>query len=46
MRNCIARGKIKAIGVSNFKPHHLEEIMEGATVMPMVNQIEFHPGWT
>lgn len=39
-------GKIKAIGVSNFKPHHLEEIMEGATVMPMVNQIEFHPGWT
>lgn len=36
-------GKIKAIGVSNFKPHHLEEIMEGATVMPMVNQIEFHP---
>lgn len=39
-------GKIKVIGVSNFKPHHLEEIMEGATVMPMVNQIEFHPGWT
>ncbi len=36
-------GKIKAIGVSNFKPHHLEALME-TEVKPMVNQIEFHPG--
>ena len=36
-------GKIKAIGVSNFKPHHLKALME-AEVKPMVNQIEFHPG--
>ncbi len=36
-------GKIKAIGVSNFKPHHLAALMK-TEVKPMVNQIEFHPG--
>lgn len=39
-----AQGRIKAIGVSNFMPHHLKPLMENAKVMPMVNQIEFHPG--
>lgn len=38
-------GKIRAIGLSNFLPHHIEELMEGAKVKPMVDQIEFHPGW-
>ena len=37
-------GRIKAIGVSNFMPHHIERLMEKATVKPAVNQIEFHPG--
>ena len=37
-------GKIKAIGVSNFLPHHLKALME-TEVKPMVNQIEFHPGY-
>ena len=36
-------GKVRAIGVSNFKPHHLKALME-TDVRPMVNQIEFHPG--
>ena len=36
-------GKVRAIGVSNFKPHHLKALME-TEVRPMVNQIEFHPG--
>lgn len=36
-------GRIKAIGVSNFCPHHLEALMR-TEVKPMVNQIEFHPG--
>lgn len=40
-----AEGKIRAIGLSNFLPHHIEELMEEAKVKPMVNQIEFHPGW-
>ena len=37
-------GKIKAIGVSNFLPHHLEPLVAGCEIIPMVNQIEFHPG--
>lgn len=37
-------GKIKAIGVSNFMPHHLKSLME-TEVKPMVNQIEFHAGF-
>ncbi|GAB5523399.1 MAG: aldo/keto reductase YtbE [Roseivirga sp.] len=36
-------GKAKAIGVSNFQVHHLEELMAGAKIMPMVNQVEIHP---
>lgn len=39
-------GKIKAIGVSNFQIHHLEELMEDASIMPMVNQVERHPRLT
>jgi diketogulonate reductase-like aldo/keto reductase len=38
-------GKIKAIGVSNFRRHHLEPLMDHAKIQPMVNQIEFHPGY-
>ena len=37
-------GLCRAIGVSNFKPHHIEELRAaGATVMPQVNQVECHP---
>lgn len=36
-------GKVKAIGVCNFKIGHLEELMKTAKIMPMVNQIEIHP---
>ena len=36
-------GRIRAIGVSNFLPHHLAALMK-TEVPPMVNQIEFHPG--
>ncbi len=38
-----ATGRIKAIGVSNFLQHHLEELFLFAQVRPAVNQIEFHP---
>lgn len=37
-------GRIRAIGVSNFLPHHLQALMQ-TEVPPMVNQIEFHPGY-
>ena len=43
MEDLYKQGKIKAIGISNFKVHHIEEIMENCEIKPMVNQIEFHP---
>lgn len=36
-------GRVKAIGVSNFQIHHLEDILADAQIKPMVNQIELHP---
>lgn len=36
-------GKIKAIGVSNFLVHHLEDLLSTAKIVPAINQIEYHP---
>ncbi|GMX62852.1 aldo/keto reductase YtbE [Paenibacillus elgii] len=36
-------GRVKAIGVSNFQIHHLEDLMKDAEIKPMVNQVELHP---
>jgi len=36
-------GRIRAIGVSNFLRHHLEDLLQSAEIVPMVNQMEFHP---
>lgn len=36
-------GKVKAIGVSNFKEHHLQELAEFATITPAADQIESSP---
>ena len=35
--------KIRAIGVSNFLKHHLEDLLLSVEIVPMVNQMEFHP---
>ncbi len=35
--------KVRAIGVSNFLQHQLEDLLQSASVIPMVNQMEFHP---
>lgn len=35
-------GRVRAIGVSNFKRHHLEELLEHARIKPMIDQIEAH----
>ncbi|MEV7604429.1 aldo/keto reductase [Paenarthrobacter sp. NPDC089322] len=43
METLYREGKIRAIGVSNFQPGHLEELMQKAEVVPAVNQIELHP---
>ena len=44
MMELYKEGRIRAIGVSNFMPHHLKALME-TEIIPMVDQIEFHPGW-
>lgn len=36
-------GKVRAIGVSNFQIHHLEELKKQELMQPMINQIETHP---
>jgi len=41
-----ASGRARAIGVSNFQPHHLRRLHEQTQVPPAVNQIELHPFFT
>ncbi|WP_409276038.1 aldo/keto reductase [Neobacillus sp. SCS-31] len=36
-------GRVKAIGVSNFHIHHLEDLLKDAEIKPMINQVEYHP---
>lgn len=43
MEEIYRTGRVKAIGVSNFLKHHLEDLLTAAEVTPMVNQMEFHP---
>lgn len=45
MEELVKEGKIKNIGVSNFWPEHLEPLLETAEIKPVINQIEFHPGY-
>lgn len=37
------KDRVKAIGVSNFHIHHLEELLKDAEITPMVDQVEYHP---
>ncbi|MGR6898295.1 aldo/keto reductase [Rummeliibacillus sp. TYF-LIM-RU47] len=39
-------GRVKAIGVSNFQVHHLEDLMKDAEIKPVINQVELHPRLT
>lgn len=36
-------GKARAIGVSNFQIHHLEDLLETCSIVPAINQVEYHP---
>jgi len=44
MEQLYEEGKIRSIGVSNFTPKYLEPLMDSAVILPMVDQIEIHPG--
>jgi diketogulonate reductase-like aldo/keto reductase len=43
MEELLDNGAARAIGVSNFTVHHLEDLMLNASIIPMVNQFELHP---
>ena len=43
LETLLADGKVRAIGVSNFTVEHLRTLLDRATVVPAVNQIEVHP---
>jgi len=43
MEHLYRQKRIRAIGVSNFMQHHLEDLLGTAKIVPMVNQMEFHP---
>lgn len=45
MEELYEEGKIRAIGLSNFLPKHIDALLKTAKIMPMVDQIEFHPGF-
>ena len=46
MEELYQKGKVRAIGVSNFWLHHLEYFLPKINIMPAVNQVEFHPELT
>ena len=46
MEELYEAGKIRAIGISNFRPHHIDAILKTAKIKPMVNQIRLCPGET
>ncbi|MGZ4443779.1 MAG: aldo/keto reductase [Nocardioidaceae bacterium] len=43
MEEIYSSGRVKAVGVSNFNPHHLRRLHGETTVVPAVNQVEIHP---
>ena len=43
LESLLADGKVRAIGVSNFMPGHLERLLAETEIVPVVNQIEVHP---
>ncbi|KAA9163337.1 aldo/keto reductase [Amycolatopsis acidicola] len=46
LEQLLADGRVRAIGVSNFMPHHLSALVERVEVVPAVNQVELHPYFT
>ncbi|MBP5167738.1 MAG: aldo/keto reductase [Oscillospiraceae bacterium] len=46
MEELYKAGKVRAIGISNFRPHHIEALLKNAEIKPMVNQIRLCPGET
>ncbi|WP_249870375.1 aldo/keto reductase [Oceanobacillus saliphilus] len=43
MEELYADGKVRAIGVSNFHVHHLQDLMQDSKIKPAIDQVEYHP---
>ena len=43
MEDCVRKGVVRGIGVSNFNRHHLDSLLEYAEIRPVINQMEVHP---
>ena len=46
MEKLVAAGKARRLGLSNFLPHHLKNILDHCSIRPVVNQLELHPGYS
>ena len=46
IENLVKTGKTRRLGLSNFLPHHLKNILDNCEIQPVVNQLELHPGYS
>jgi diketogulonate reductase-like aldo/keto reductase len=46
MEDMVKQGLVKRLGLSNFLPHHLKNILDNCTIRPVADQLELHPGYS
>ncbi len=46
MEELVRQGKVRRLGLSNFLPHHLKNILDCCSIRPVVDQLELHPGYS
>ena len=46
MEELVQAGKVRRLGLSNFLPHHLKNILDNCSIKPVVDQLELHPGYS
>lgn len=46
MEKLVDEGRVKRLGLSNFLPHHLKNILDNCRIRPVVDQLELHPGYS
>ncbi len=46
MEELVEKGKVRRLGLSNFLPHHLSNILEHCRIRPVADQLELHPGYS
>ena len=46
LEELVRKGKTRRLGLSNFLPHHLKNILDNCTIRPVADQLEIHPGYS